>query len=195
VLNRYAGEERVEVVSKPNTGHGPTVLLGYRRAAEEAEWVFQCDTDGELSPDGFAAFWKKRGEYDALLGVRTGRHQGLGRRLLSAGSRLAVRFLFGPGIADVNVPYRLIRAAVLRPIVRRIPPATFAPNVVISGALAAGGARVWNGRVSWQRRRTATASLRRLRLPATAWKCLRQTLRCRAMLHLDAEARQGSSGG
>ena len=40
VLAQYAGDARIEAVNKPNSGHGPTILEGYRRAVELADWVF-----------------------------------------------------------------------------------------------------------------------------------------------------------
>ena len=33
---------------KPNSGHGPTILRGYRRGVVTADWVFQTDSDDEM---------------------------------------------------------------------------------------------------------------------------------------------------
>ena len=37
-LAPFAGDERIMVVNKENSGHGPTILVGYRMGVEEAEW-------------------------------------------------------------------------------------------------------------------------------------------------------------
>jgi hypothetical protein len=76
------------------------------------------------------------------------------RRLITACAHWAVRLFFGPGIRDVNVPYRLIRANRLGPIVARIEPHTFAPNVLISAALTRSGARIANVPVPYRARRS-----------------------------------------
>ena len=58
-------------LTKPNGGHGSTVLYGYRYAIEHrADYIFQTDSDGQTNPDEFEAFWKKRNTYDAIIGNR-----------------------------------------------------------------------------------------------------------------------------
>ena len=48
--------EKVIVHDKENSGHGPTILMGYRENSH-AEWVFQVDSDNEMSPDEFSRVW------------------------------------------------------------------------------------------------------------------------------------------
>ena len=41
-------------LDKPNGGHGPTVLYGYRYAIrQKADYIFQTDSDGQTNPDEF----------------------------------------------------------------------------------------------------------------------------------------------
>ena len=178
-LAAFAGDPRVMVIKKPNSGHGPTILQGYHRAAGLAEWVFQCDSDDEMEAKHLPALWEKRRDYDALFGSRSGRKQGLGRRLISICSRLTVAALFGPDVEDVNTPYRLIRADVLRQIIAQIPHDTFAPNVIISGALAGSGLRIHNQPVPHHPRRTGAPSMVKWSLWRAAFRSFWQTLRCR----------------
>jgi glycosyltransferase involved in cell wall biosynthesis len=180
-LEAFADDHRVEVIHKVNTGHGPTILMGYRKAVELAAWVFQCDSDAEIGAEHFCHLWARRGSYDALFGARTGRRR-LDRRIVSASSRLTVTLFFGRGVLDVNVPYRLIRSDLLRPIIDRIADSTFAPNVLVSGALAKTGARVYNHPVPWEARKGGTVSIARWSLWRGALRSLRQTLRFRGRL-------------
>ena len=189
-LAEFAGDPRVRVLRKANTGHGPTILMGYRQAVELSPWVFQCDSDGEMAPSEFGALYERREAYDALFGVRVGRKQTLGRKALSAGARATVRLLFGSGVQDVNTPYRLIRADVLKRIVAQMPDGTFAPNVIISGALARAGLRVWHHPVPFEARRTGKGSLASWKLWCVALKSFCETLRCRP--RLDAGASEGA---
>ena len=176
VLERFAADPRVEVVRKVNSGHGPTILAGYRRVAGQARWVFQLDSDEEIPIASFAALWAARDGADAVVGVRTRRSQPLPRRLVTHGSRLAVRVLFGAAVSDVNCPFRLIRGEVLARLVDRIPPDTFAPNVVLSGLLARERYRVANVPVPVVRRTSRTASLAGWRAVATGLQALQQTV-------------------
>ena len=55
-------------LTKPNGGHGPTVIYGYRYAIEQgADYIFQTDSDGQTVPSEFEGFWEKRKKYDAVI--------------------------------------------------------------------------------------------------------------------------------
>jgi glycosyltransferase involved in cell wall biosynthesis len=178
----FAGDARVTVVNKRNTGHGPTILAGYRQAAPLAEWVFQCDSDDEMRAEHFAPLWAARVDADALFGTRTGRVQNWSRALLSAASRLTVRLVFGRAVPDVNTPFRLLRAPLLAEILRQMPDDLFAPNVIISGALARAGCRLVFRPTPHAGRKTGAASIVKWRLVKAAVKAFGQTLRCRPRL-------------
>jgi glycosyltransferase involved in cell wall biosynthesis len=178
-LAAFAGDPAVVVVNKKNSGHGPTILEGYRMAVERAEWVFQCDSDDEMRAEHFPKLWNSRQQYDALFGIRSGREQNAGRKLISAVSRMTVRTLFGKGVQDVNTPYRLMRAPLLKQVVAQIPADTFAPNVIISGAFAKAGLRLCNLPVPHEGRRTGSVSIVKWKLWKAAFRSFRQTLRCR----------------
>ena len=49
--------DRLFVHDKENSGHGPTILKGYRENSE-AEFVFQVDSDNEIKADQFYKIWK-----------------------------------------------------------------------------------------------------------------------------------------
>ena len=175
-LERFVDEPRVRVETHANAGHGPTILRGYRDAVGRSKWVFQCDSDDEMSPDAFPKLWNRREKYDAIFGFRAGRAQNAARKFLSGGSRIVVKSLFGRGVRDVNVPYRLMRASVLKPIVSAIPDETFAPNIIISGVLSRRRAKLANLPVAHEGRRTGTASLSSMKVWRVAAKSLWQTL-------------------
>ena len=181
-LERFDDDPRIQVVHKPNSGHGPTILQGYRQAVREARWVFQIDSDDELKPDAFEAFWNERENYDALFAIRENRVQAADRRLISAVSRLVVRALFGSGVRDVNVPFRLIRAPILARIIDQLPNGTLTPNVIISGAVARAGARILNRPVRHAERETGVVSLGGRKLWKFAVRAFWQCLRCRPRL-------------
>lgn len=183
MLDTFNKDPHVELVHKKNSGHGPTILLGYKMAVTSAEWVFQCDSDNEMKPDAFPDLWKNRSNYVALFGARAGRKQNIGRRIISICSRLTIRILFSWRISDVNTPYRLIKATVLEKIIQQIPGDTFAPNIIITGALAKSGLPVFELPVLHENRQTGNVSIVRWQLWKLAWKAFRQTLSCRPVIN------------
>ncbi|MGI9622390.1 MAG: glycosyltransferase family 2 protein [Acidimicrobiales bacterium] len=135
VLADLEPNDRVLAVSKSNEGHGPTILAGYRLGVRTSDWVFQVDSDDEIPANAFPDVWQARDGVDAVFGIRTGRDQSIDRRFISLTAAMTSRLLFRSRVTDVNVPYRLIRSEALAPILDALPDDTFAPNVVISGAL------------------------------------------------------------
>jgi dolichol-phosphate mannosyltransferase len=178
-LAAFEDDYGVEVIERRHCGRGPTVLAGYKRAVELADWVFQCDSNGEIKPDHFPMLWRSRRKFDALFGVRSERTQALSRRIVNSCCNLTVRLLYGPGVEDANTPYRLIRTSLLRQILNQIPPNTFAPNAIISGAIVKAGARVMNHPVYCAPRDKARSTLARWKLLRSSILAFWQTLRCR----------------
>ena len=167
---------RVLAVDKPNSGHGPTILRGYREAAEDSEWVFQIDSDDEMGPESFPELWAKREDYDFLVGRRDGRRQPLARKVVSFVSRLSVRLFYGKGIWDVNTPYRLMRAEVFAPFYAQIPDDTFAPNVILSGLAARHRLRLLEIPVPQHDRTTGEVSIKKWKLLKAAARSFAQTI-------------------
>ena len=113
---------RLEIVDRPNRGHGQSCLQGYRIALERGvPFVFQIDSDGQCDPRFFAAFWQRRADFDALYGRRVRRDDGAARVVVSATERAFLLGLFGVNCVDANVPYRLLRTERLGPALARIP--------------------------------------------------------------------------
>jgi dolichol-phosphate mannosyltransferase len=175
ILERLAEQQpRLVVTSKANSGHGPTILRGYREA--RGEWVFQVDSDDEMGAEHFAGLWGQREDYDLLVGRRHHRDSPLARRLITTLSQATVWALFGRAVADVNTPYRLMRRSCLAALLSAIPADTFAPNVIISGLAARQGLRVLEVWVPHRGRRTGTVSIVKWRLWKSAVRAFGQTL-------------------
>jgi dolichol-phosphate mannosyltransferase len=174
VLSQLAGTRpRLVVKSHANIGHGPTISKGYREAT--GAWVFQVDSDDEMTPSGFEQLWARRADYDLLLGCRRDRHLRLARRTISGGSRAVVRVLFGRGLWDVNTPYRLIRKSALTAMVPRIPAGAFAPNVIMAGLAARDRLRIYQIWVAYRQRRVGTGAIAGWRQWRAAFRCAIET--------------------
>ncbi len=138
ILREMAAERPLmEVISKPNSGHGPTVRFGYRYALDHgADYIFQTDSDGQTLPSEFGPFWVAREDYDMVIGWRSARKDGIGRVFVSGTLRLVIRLIFGVKTRDANTPYRLIRRDALAQALERIPEDFFLANVLLTVILA-----------------------------------------------------------
>ena len=165
---------RIVVISKANSGHGPTIARGYREAF--GEWVFQMDSDGEMPSEQILSLWTRRAGFDFLIGRRVSRQATLVRRLFTAVCRLIVRGLFGGRIHDVNSPFRLMRRTWLAGVLPRVSETAAAPNVTLSALASRSDARIFELDVPYQQRRVGTGSLTSFRLWKLAAVAFAQTL-------------------
>lgn len=130
--NLNSNNNNLDVIFKENEGHGPTILKAYKKNLN-SKWIFQVDSDDEISASHFIDFWSQRHNYDIVIGKRKGRNGSAFRKIMSYFSFIIVCTFFGRGIKDVNSPYRLMRVSSFKEIINNIPSNTFAPNIIISG--------------------------------------------------------------
>ncbi|MBQ7221351.1 MAG: glycosyltransferase family 2 protein [Synergistaceae bacterium] len=127
------GHPEIIPLTKTNSGHGATLLFGYKYALEHgADYVFQTDSDGQTLPSEFPAFWALRHEYDAVLGSRPNREDGASRKFIELVLRMILRVIFGVSVPDANAPFRLMKASLLRKYLSRIPEDYNIPNVMLT---------------------------------------------------------------
>jgi glycosyltransferase involved in cell wall biosynthesis len=169
----------VVVHSKRNSGHGSTIRQGYLENMDRAEWLFQVDSDDEMGPDWFYKLWNIRHDHDFITGRRYERKSSLARKVVSLAARLAVNAVYGPCVYDVNCPYRLMRVDAFRECYLAIPPATFAPNVLIAGYCAFHGIKTVEIHVPHRSRYSGTVSIRKWKLVKESVRSMFQTLRWR----------------
>lgn len=121
------------VISKGNTGHGSTCIFAYKYAiAENADWIFQTDSDGQTKSSDFLHFWEKRNTYDFIIGYRVKRGDGLARRFISQTLKVIILIIFKVIVKDANTPFRLMKAECLRKYMSVIPGDFFLPNTLLS---------------------------------------------------------------
>jgi glycosyltransferase involved in cell wall biosynthesis len=147
-------------LTKPNSGHGATLLYGYRYALEHgADWVFQTDSDRQTVPGEFPAFWTRRDTADALIGWRRGRQDGFSRVIVTKVLKAVVRLVFKVKAPDANCPFRLIRADALRQALATIPPDHNLANVLLTVRLIQQGRKVRWAPITFRPRQGGTNSI------------------------------------
>jgi glycosyltransferase involved in cell wall biosynthesis len=176
ILNDLAkSNNRLKVIDKPNSGHGPTILKGYKENLD-VEWLFQVDSDNELKANEFSKFWKERNDYDFLIGNRIQRNSPLPRVVTTAISRWVVGIFYGSQVKDVNAPFRLMRTSKFHDDVLKIPDDTFAPNLIISGIANIRKMRIKQLDVVHHNRETGEVSIKKWKLFKAAFKSFLQTM-------------------
>lgn len=124
---------RLEYISKPNQGHGPTIRRAYAEALKRgADYIFQTDSDGQTRPDEFLPMWDAREDYAVQIGARKGRQDGFSRKIVSGVLRLVLFLFFGQWTGDPNTPFRLFKADCLREFLPVIPEDFALTNAVLS---------------------------------------------------------------
>jgi len=151
------------IIDKPNSGHGPTILKGYRDA--DASYVFQVDSDNEMKAKYFESLWNERANYDLIIGRREFNFKvPIPRKVVSFMAKMIVNLFYGQGISDVNVPYRLMKTDKFSTIYKTIPITTFAPNVIISGMAVRKKLKIKCFFISTDFRATGIVSIQRMKL-------------------------------
>ena len=164
----------LEAVTKPNEGHGATVLFGYHYALEHgADYVFQTDSDGQTLPEEFEPFWEQREQYDLLIGKRCHRQDGTSRVFVTRVLRLVVGLTFRVWVEDANTPYRLMHADTLREVLKRVPEGFNLSNVLISVLYCKGPYRVKYLPITFRPRQGGVNSINIKKIVRIGWQALK----------------------
>jgi len=125
--------EAFDPITKPNGGHGATILYGYHYAINAgADYVFQTDSDGQTLPEEFWTFWEQRNGYDMVIGHRRGRQDGFSRVIVTKTLKFVLRLCFDVSVIDANTPFRLMKSDTLKEQIKLIPENYNLSNVIIS---------------------------------------------------------------
>ena len=147
-------------LTKPNGGHGPTVIYAYNYAIEQgADWIFQTDSDGQTNPDEFEAFWEAREAYDGIFGNRTVRGDGNSRAMVEKVVCLLLRIYFGVKVPDANAPFRLMRAEKVATYLKKLPEDYNLPNIMMTTYFVYYKERVSFREISFKPREKGTNSI------------------------------------
>lgn len=123
------------VKDKKNSGHGSTILAGYKFALSEgADYVFQTDSDGQTNPKEFEEFYRCRRHYDMVIGSRKSRQDGISRVFVTKILKFVVFLCFHVWVEDANTPFRLMKAETLKREIRYVPKDYFLTNVLLTVA-------------------------------------------------------------
>lgn len=128
---------KLEILPRPGTDHGTKVILLYKYAiAQGADWIFQTDSDGQTVPEEFAEFWRRKDQYDVIMGNRKKRGDGAGRKVVETILRVYLKIFFGVMVPDANAPFRLMRSQVVNKYIGLMPEDFNLPNAILAACFA-----------------------------------------------------------
>ena len=167
------GLEYFEPLTKPNGGHGQTVLYLYRHALDNgADYIFQTDSDGQTNPEEFWQMFEHRHDFDFQIGNRKGRQDGFSRVFVTKTLRLVVWLMFHEWVTDANTPFRLMQKDKLQAIMTVIPQDYFLCNVAISAIAVKWQYRVKFYEITFKPRQGGVNSINMKRIFKIGWKAL-----------------------
>lgn len=165
----------LQPLTKPNGGHGATLMMLYQRAiSESADWIFQTDSDGQTDPADFWDLWRCRKGYDLIVGERVSREDGVARKMVTRVLKLVVRLTMGVSVPDANTPFRLMRVEHVKPIIEKVPSDFFLANVAISALCVKAGLRCKWMPIKFRPRQGGVNSINMKRIIKIGLKSLRE---------------------
>ena len=160
-------------LTKPNGGHGSTVLYGYRYAIDNnADYIFQTDSDGQTDPSEFEDFWKMRNNYDAIIGNRVVRGDGKSRKFVENTVCFILRIIFHIKVEDANAPFRLMRSSLVKKYIDKMPSDYNLPNIMFTTYFVYNNEKIAFLPISFQPRQKGVNSINIKKIIKIGWKAL-----------------------
>lgn len=161
-------------ITKPNSGHGATVLYAYNYAVDnKADYIFQTDSDGQTRPQEFWPFWDDRKIYSAIIGHRNHREDGFSRKVVTKVLKLVIRLCFKVSITDANTPFRLMPRKTLETYLPKIPKDFNLSNVMLSVLLVKNKENVKFVPITFRPRQGGVNSINLKRIFKIGWQAVK----------------------
>jgi len=181
LLEIAAREPRLNIISKSNSGHGPSLVAGMNKA--RGEYLFLVDSDMQISLSCFAELWRSAQTNDAVFGIRENRQDPVVRVLLLRLIRMVVSTVFGVKVADVNAPCKIFKRKIWSEIYARLQDdEIMAPSMLIPIYARRHGYKAIDVPVPHRARTKGETSLRILPLVKFCRKGFNQLMRYREKL-------------
>lgn len=164
---------QLELLSDTEKQHGPKVIALYEYAIKNnADFIFQTDSDGQTNPDEFARFWKLRNRYDGIFGYRNMRGDGKARAFVENVVCLLLKMYFGVDVPDANAPFRLMRVDTVKKYLSKMPSDYNLPNIMITTYFVYYREKVAFETITFKPRQGGVNSVNIPRIIKIGWKAL-----------------------
>ncbi len=184
LLNGYSvSRPLLTVLHKENGGHGDTLLFGYRYAIRNgSDYIFQTDSDGQTKASEFQDFWNQRMEYDAIIGYRRKRGDGLKRKLIEDVLCLILFCIFRVRVPDANAPFRLMRSSKVDKYISKMPEHYNLPNVMLTVFFVSNNDKLLFREISFGKRHAGNNKLNYRKIAGIGCRAVHDFIRFRSSL-------------
>ncbi len=156
---------KLQILTNTDKEHGPKLIALYDYAIKNnADYIFQTDSDGQTDSEEIDDFWKSRNEYSAIFGKRKKQKDGF-IRLLSEKILYFLLFLYvDVRIPDANAPFRLMRTSVLKKYLYRIHKNYSLPSIILTTYFCQVGEKIIFKNISFKKRKYGINSINILKI-------------------------------
>lgn len=137
------------------------------------EYIFQTDSDGQTNAAEFETFWKLRKQYDAVLGNRSRRGDGIARLLVEKVLCMILHTIFGIKVPDANAPFRLMKTSLVSEYLAKMPADYNLPNVMLTVYFKYYSENIRFMQITFKPRQGGKNSINLPRIIKIGWKALR----------------------
>lgn len=124
---------QLEILTDTQKQHGPKVIALYDYAIKNnADYIFQTDSDGQTNPGEFDVFWEIRRDYDGIFGHRNVRGDGKDRAFVEHVVCFLLKLYFRVNVPDANAPFRLMKSDIVRKYLYKMRPDYNLPNIMLT---------------------------------------------------------------
>ena len=164
---------KLEILDTEHKEHGPKVMVLYKHAIKNnADWIFQTDSDGQTNPNDFNGFYEASKDYDIILGNRTERGDGKDRAMVEKVVCFLIRTIFGVSVPDANAPFRLMKSSVLSKYINKLPNDYNLPNIMLTTYLQKYGEKIKFKNIEFKPRTKGKNSINLVKIIKIGWKAV-----------------------
>jgi len=174
ILLKYKSKHpQLEILEKTEKQHGPKVIALYDYAIKNnADYIFQTDSDGQTNPKEFAAFWDLRKDYDGIFGNRTQRGDGKSRAFVEKVVCFLLKLYFKVKVPDANAPFRLMKTSVVAKYLYRLDKDYNLPNIMMTTYFSHFKESMIFKEISFKPRKAGKNSINIRKIFKIGWKAL-----------------------
>ena len=164
---------QLEIISDCKKQHGPKVMYLYDYSIKNnADWIFQTDSDGQTNPEEFKNFWNIRNEHDAIIGHRSVRGDGKSRVFVEKVVCFLLRLYFGIKVPDANAPFRLMKSSLVEKYLYRLPSDYNLPNIMMTTYFAYYKENIMFEEITFKPRQAGVNSINIPKIVKIGWKAI-----------------------
>lgn len=164
---------KITILENTEKQHGPKVIALYDYAIRQGiDYVFQTDSDGQINPDEFPAFWENRRNQDVILGYRPVRGDGRFRAFTEKIVCALLYIYFGVRVPDANAPFRLMRTEIIKKYLYKMPFDYNIPNIMLTTYFIYCHERTEFREITFKARQGGINSINIWKIIKAGWKAL-----------------------